>query len=683
MSSVFTWDHDSAGLPVIRCDAVDRLAVDAPYRHLIGSGRISALCDQWGNVELVTTEGGYLRLTPNSPRCVSGAYALISLGEATTSLHLSNLKRTAFWFGVGCACYAGSTTLGGHPIHVEHRYYVLPDCTARFHYELVIRSDASSDLPVRITVRSDFFPMPQFAFYDDLERIEAFHGEEGLAAFSQINEQIGGVYLLGPRDAAPQRDDFSLELEVDRVITAGEPTVVKSVAGYGEVGEIALARRDEESTTIDGAHLAWRERAAVLDAPLGISASSAASVDNARIREAVWSYGQLLSFRSYDSSVGEHYFSLGGYCWERTSSRENCEHLLLLSHLDFDLAGTTIRWLAKQQLRSGDIPNNHDFKRDKFMWGVTESDLEIWFVLGVCDVVARTGRLSLLDTELPYWDEGKGTLWEHLTGAYRWITQEIGFGAHGLVRIRDGDWNDYLSGIGRGGDGESTMNSGMACRAFSLLADLAERRGDVAFAPDVRECVRNLRDAVAAAFDGEWFVRGYTDEGRPVGSYTEGMLFLNAQTWAILGGCGTARQRETAAMRALERCETQIGMSLMSRPYPSPPPRWISRCPIPPGEGENAGIWPQTVHWFLWALAELGLVDEAREQWDRVSLDNHHHRFPDVPFGIFNGPDCYSSTHAGIREGWTQKLVWDRTTSSPMSPSVAWQAFSLIKMGSL
>lgn len=681
MSSPFTWDRDSAGLPVVQCEHVGRLAVDAPYSHLIGSGRISAMCDQWGNVELITTEGGFLRLSPNSPRCVSGAYALLSIGEATTSLHPINLDRTTIRYGIGFASYAGSTTIERHVINVEHRYYVLPDCAARFHYELVIWANTPDDLPARVTLRSDFFPMPQFSFYDDIERIEEFRGEPGFATFPVLVEQTGSVFVIGPQDAEPQRDDFSLELSVNRAIRGGEGVVVKGVVGYGEVSDVGLERRDAEATTFEDAHGAWQQRVAALDSVLGARCTDSTSGTVAR--EAAWSYGQFLSFRSYDSSVGEHYFSLGGYCWKLTSSRENCEHLLLLSHVDHDLATATVRWLAKQQLRSGDIPNNHDFKRDKFMWGVTESDLEIWFVLGVCDVVTRTKQIPFLYTQLPYWDGGVGTLWEHLVRAYHWITKEIGFGSHGLIRIRDGDWNDYLSGIGRDGNGESTMNSGMACRAFSLLADLAELLDEAPFAAEVRERVDRLREAVAGAFDRKWFVRGYTDEGFAVGSHDEGMLFLNAQTWAILGGCGTPRQRETAATSALEHCDTRIGLSLMSRPYPSPPPPWISRCPIPPGEGENAGIWPQTVHWFLWALAELGFVDEAREQWDRVSLDNHHRRFPDVPFGIFNGPDCYSSTHAGMREGWTQKLVWDRTTSTPMSPSVAWQVLSLIKMGSV
>jgi hypothetical protein len=47
-----------------------------------------------------------------------------------------------------------------------------------------------------------------------------------------------------------------------------------------------------------------------------------------------------------------------------------------------------------------------------------------------------------------------------------------------------------------------------------------------------------------------------------------------------------------------------------------------------------------------------------------------------VPFGIFNGPDCYSSTWAPGRFGWTQVQLLDRARFVPMNPVVAWQGFS-------
>ncbi|MFW6256388.1 MAG: hypothetical protein ACOC54_06165, partial [Candidatus Sumerlaeota bacterium] len=79
-------------------------------------------------------------------------------------------------------------------------------------------------------------------------------------------------------------------------------------------------------------------------------------------------------------------------------------------------------------------------------------------------------------------------------------------------------------------------------------------------------------------------------------------------------------------------------------------------------------------------MAEEGLADAAMESWKRMSLRHQMHAFPDAPFGIFNGPDCYNSHWAGAREGWTESGLWDRYIHTPMNPAVAWQAFAMRKI---
>src|SRR5690606_30633017 len=129
------------------------------------------------------------------------------------------------------------------------------------------------------------------------------------------------------------------------------------------------------------------------------------------------------------------------------------------------------------------------------------------------------------------------------------------------------------------------------------------RARDPIFAKECEERLSALRAAAAAGFDGQWFVRGYTDEGAPFGTLAEKRVFLNAQSWCVLGGCGTPAMRRSAMRAVLDHCHSDLGLTLMSRPYACPPPHDVSNCPIPAGEGENAGVWPQTVHWAIWALA--------------------------------------------------------------------------------
>ena len=80
------------------------------------------------------------------------------------------------------------------------------------------------------------------------------------------------------------------------------------------------------------------------------------------------------------------------------------------------------------------------------------------------------------------------------------------------------------------------------------------------------------------------------------------------------------------------------------------------------------------------AMAEEGMTDLASQEWKKMTLRNHTRLYPDVPFGVINGPDCYSSKFAHEREGWTQVEQFNRLLPIPMNPIVAWQAFAMKKI---
>jgi cellobiose phosphorylase len=327
------------------------------------------------------------------------------------------------------------------------------------------------------------------------------------------------------------------------------------------------------------------------------------------------------------------------------------------------------------------LPGSHDYRRSTLAQPlpdrVTSSDTELWFLLAL-GAAAKT-QPGVLDQIVRYRDGPPASLWDHALTAWRWVVERIGVGEHGLVKSWHGDWNDYLWPMGQGGRGESMMNTGMACMAGSALAALARGRGDCGRADRIDQYVLGLRQAAGKAFTGTHFVRGYTDVGVAVGAGDR--VFADAQSWAALGGCGTADQRRRALLYTLSANATELGLCLVNPPLPSPPPADISSLPIPAGEGENGGVWPQAVAWFVWALADQGLVEQAHGLWRRMTLRHHYAAYPEVPFGIWGGPDCYNSHLAGSRAHWTQVQLWDRRAHAPMNPAVAWQAFARWQVG--
>jgi cellobiose phosphorylase len=343
--------------------------------------------------------------------------------------------------------------------------------------------------------------------------------------------------------------------------------------------------------------------------------------------------------------------------------------------------------MAKTQTKGGDLLRNHNYKElkkipenqmyhDDFP---NESDTEIWFLMAIGEYVTTTGDMKFLTEKVEYLNENAtGDIWEHAKATFHFIKYKIGTGEQGLIRMLHGDWNDYLSKIGQFGNGQSVMNSGMMCKTLIDCIKMANKLGDPV-ATEMQDYLEKLQSAVGKTFDKGWFIRAYDDHNQPVGGYDD-RLFLNAQSWAVLGKCGTPDQRRLALENAIKYNSTPIGLTLMSKAYSSPTPENISWAPIPAGEGENAGIWPQTVGWIIWALADEGMSELAMQEWEKSTLHQHTSLYPEIPFGIINGPDCYSSFHAKEREGWTQQAVFDRMNQLPMLPIIAWQPYGLIKI---
>lgn len=657
-----TWTHDEAGLPCFDGRFIGPAAVERPFLHGFSSGRLQVLANRWGHVHLFTTEGGYTDLCAATFCGRSGLYLELERNDERFPLIHDDLKeKTAVRYGVGYATFTGIWKDGhGGALKIEQEFYTAPDRQPRMTARFRVKNVGSTPCVGNLRLRSDVEPARAKG---PAPRI--LDSGSGRVTWKNFHPNLGDFHLVADGtfvSAPPEGISLLLASALDLPVDV-EREIVAQV-GYGTEPLCApslpaVARRD------------WARRLGGL--PLeGIKPW---------LRDEVrWSAGQLYSFEAWDASVGEHYLNLGGYGWIGFGAREVPETALAVAGHDPELAFSCLRWTAKIQHANGDIPHCHDFRRvdaaDSTTGHRKESDNEIWFVLACAEVVLTTGARDFLDEDLPFWNGEVAPLWEHLRRAVEWIFGGVGLGAHGLIRIADGDWNDYLSLVGAQGRGESMMNTGMACRALDRLLLLARSR-DPEFAATCETRLAALRAAATAGFDGKWFVRGYTDDGAPFGTLAENRVFLNAQSWCVLGGCGTPAMRESAMRAVLEKCNSELGLTLISRPYACPPPADVSNCPIPAGEGENAGVWPQTVHWAIWALAELDLKDEALEVWERMSLRNHSRLYPDVPFGIFNGPDCYSSHHSGEREGWTQVQMLERAKFPPMNPMVAWQAFSL------
>jgi cyclic beta-1,2-glucan synthetase len=163
------------------------------------------------------------------------------------------------------------------------------------------------------------------------------------------------------------------------------------------------------------------------------------------------------------------------------------------------------------------------------------------------------------------------------------------------------------------------------------------------------------------AWDGEWYRRGYFDDGTPIGSHhsEECKIDAIAQSWAVLSGAAPQRRAE----RAMDSVRTKLirrgsGIVLLLAPpwdRSSQDPGYIKG--YVPGIRENGGQYTQAAVWTAMAIARLGSGDEAMELFHMLNPINRTRTDVDVetykaePYVI--AADVYAHpSHLG-RGGWT------------------------------
>jgi cyclic beta-1,2-glucan synthetase len=218
-----------------------------------------------------------------------------------------------------------------------------------------------------------------------------------------------------------------------------------------------------------------------------------------------------------------------------------------------------------------------------------------------------------------------------------------------------------MNRVGPAGRGESTWLGFFVHHVLTDFAPLCESRDDRTRATRYRAEARRLASKLELAWDGEWYRRGYYDDGTPLGSAQNDECRIDSisQSWAVLSGAVPQRFAERAmdAVRtSLIARRSQI-LLLLSPPFDrsAQDPGYIKG--YPPGVRENGGQYTHAAVWIVMALARLGSGDEAAELFHMLNPVNHTRTAADVacyktePYVIAG--DVYAcAPHIG-RGGWS------------------------------
>jgi N,N'-diacetylchitobiose phosphorylase len=322
------------------------------------------------------------------------------------------------------------------------------------------------------------------------------------------------------------------------------------------------------------------------------------------------------------------YNSLITFAWSRSASliysgidrdglgyRDTVQDFLGVVHAIPDEVRTRLELMLTGQVSSGGampcvLPFSHRPGTEEAPKETQyRSDDALWLFNAVPAYVNETGDLAFYQKVLPYADRGAGTVLAHLRQAIQFNLERTG--SHGLPCGLRADWNDCLRFGAKGESVFVAMQLRLALDVYAQAARLLNESEEETWAIEHRdELDRRIQES---AWDGEWFVRGFREDGFKFGSRecAEGKIFLNPQSWAVISGAATAVQAATAMNSVSKYLATEYGLMLCDPPYTQTDYKIVRAQLMNPSLKENGSVFVHTQGWAVIAECLLGRGNQA------------------------------------------------------------------------
>lgn len=352
-------------------------------------------------------------------------------------------------------------------------------------------------------------------------------------------------------------------------------------------------------------------------------------------------------------------------------TRNYLQDAMGMSYLRPEAARSAFLHALGQQAESGAMPDGILLRADaelKYINRIPHTDHCVWLPVCLQAYLDESGDMAILDVPVPaFRGDGVATVFERATRAMRWLI--AGRDERGLSHIAQGDWCDPMNMVGHKGRGVSGWLSLATARALRLWAAICAQRGRDDLAGEFETVAAEIDAAVNAhLWDGDWYGRGITDDGRVFGirDDAEGRIFLNPQSWAILAGTAGADQRKRIIAAVDTHLDTPCGVQMLAPPFTGMHADIGRVTQKHPGSAENGSVYNHAAAFWAAALFAEGDGERAFRTIRRMIPgpdDGDYRRRQQLPVYI---PNYY-------RGAWREfPRTAGRSSQLPNTGTVAW-----------
>ncbi len=248
----------------------------------------------------------------------------------------------------------------------------------------------------------------------------------------------------------------------------------------------------------------------------------------------------------------------------------------------------------------------------KYINQIPHTDHCVWLPVCLKAYLDESNDYDILQEDVADREGNRRTVFERISNAMEWLLKARD--SRGLSFIAQGDWCDPMNMVGYKGRGVSGWLSVATAYALNLWADVCRGEGEGHLAEKFRAGAGEINQAVNThLWDGKWFGRGITDDGVVFGisSDKEGRIFLNPQSWSILGGAASPEQRKLMIESIAEQLETPYGVMLMAPSFTSMREDIGRVTQKHPGSAENGSVYNHAAAFYIYSLYTIGESDRA------------------------------------------------------------------------